>query len=658
MPKIALSSTPLESWQLILAGMADEPSAALFAERLRNSDDGTEELTIDQPCWDAMGQWTASECREVMEASKQNTSVRTLGLVLTPMSEEAVDVFSFIVGQLGHIENARIYDYLEELDEGEEPPPPDIVDRLLTAITKSRSDVRSLHLYQCNSPRAFLEFTERFPRLHTLEITGPCPRFEERNGCASVNDFAVSVSAAMGRLPSLRAVCFDWRVVHPCIPVLFSGLHTSPSVKELDVSIPAGADEVILNASHYCCVTNTLEAIVCRGQGLSDDGFLDMSSFFNIGPLPSFAPTIKEIQFFLCHFDDDDDQPDALIERAAKALRNVESLRLGMCHFPAAVKVLGRMPLLKRVSWLSRPGMDKRYEAIGEGEAEYQSEPYLIEDNNDLLEFSNVLERRGSSIEEVELDLVSRGNQESYPAIAQLLQACRGSLVLNCGDLPWRSYRHILTGTGRIRPDLKQLRLRFCSCGIDDSGYAEILQAFGSNKTLALFEIGFDPNDDIEDLELSISAFHGIIETNNTLQTLSVRGPSAAEVAVVLERILPVLATANRSLRALELHDTGPPSFWPRFAGPVLDMLKENYVLSKLEGLKIPKADPAAALLKQNSYGRRFLQPNDSSPIGIWATVLARISKDGERGLMYTFLRAKPGLVRPTFRKRGRGVDQ
>jgi hypothetical protein len=649
--------------------MADEPTAALFAERLRSNDVANEVLSLDRPDWDAMGQWTASACREVVDAAKHNTSIRTLGLTLCPMmSEEAVDLFSYIVGHLDHVENVRVCDFLEEAGEGEEAPPPDIVDRLLTAITRSRSDVRSLHIFQCNSPRAFLKFAERFPRLHTLEITGPCPEFEERSGCASVNDFAVSVSAAIGRLSSLRTVRFDWRVVHTCIPVLFSGLHTSSSVKALDVSIPANADEVVLSASHYCCVTKTLEAFVCRGQNMSEDEFLDMSSFFNIGPLPSFAPTIKEVQFFLCRFDDHAEDADELIDRAAKALKNVESLRLGMCHFSAALKVLGRLPCLKRVSCLSRPGLDKPYEAIGEGEAAYEPVPYLLEDNDDLVEFCDILEQQGSSIEEVELDLVGRDPQESYPAIVRLLQACRGSLVLNCGDLPWRSYLHILSGAERIRPDLKQLRLRFCSCAIDDASYAEMIHAFGSNKTLALFEIGFDPNVGFEDLELAISAFREIVETNNTLQTLSLRGPTSDDVAIVLEQILPVLCATNRSLRVLELHDMESPNCWPRFAGPVLDMLKENYVLSKLEGFKIPEADPAAALLKQNRYGRRFLQPNDPSPIGIWTAVLARISKDGERGLMYTFLRAKPGLVvrspdlpprgRRTARKRGRSVGQ
>jgi hypothetical protein len=377
-----------------------------------------------------------------------------------------------------------------------------------------------------------------------------------------------------------------------------------------------------------------------------------MPSFFNIEALQSFSPTLKEVQFFMCSFDNS--EADALVDRAAEALKNVEFLRLGLCRFPTAAKLLGRLPLLKRVSLLSRPGVDKPYETMDES-AEYESVSYLLVGNRDLEDLCQVIERQGTSIEEIELDVVGHDGHESYPAIARLLQACKGCLVLNLGDLPWRSYLHILRGAERIRPDLKQLRLRFHSCDIDDNCYAEMMHAFGSNKTLAHLEIGLDPID-LENTELAISAFCGIIETNDTLQTLSLRDPFGA--AGVLDRVLPVLATTNRSLRALVLHDAESPSFWARFAGRVLDMLKENCVLSKLEGLAIPEDDPAAALLKQNEYGRLFLQPNDPSPIGIWSTVLTRISKDGERGLMYKFLRAKPGLVRSRARKRVRGKDQ
>lgn len=638
--------------------MEDEPtsSAAFVAECLRNSDVEPVDMRFDRSLWAEMGQWTASECRDVVEAAKCNTSIRTLALELCPLSEQAIDVFSFLAGNLDHVENVRVCDYLQ-VGEGEGSNPPAVIDRLLKAITKSRSDIKTLRLFQCNSPRGFLEFAERFPRIETLEIAGPCVEFDERTGSTSVDAFAISIAAALGRLPVLRTVRFDWRVAHPCIRALFSALHTSSSVKEVDVWIPDSAD-IVLNASHYCAITKTARSFICRGQTVTTrDGFVDLSTFFNIDPLPSFSPTIKEVQFFMCSFDDDE-ETDALVERAAKALKNVESLRLSMCHFPSAMKLLGRLPLLKMVSCLSRSDVVKPYQAMDEGE--YSVEPYVLVENKDLEDFCHVIEQQGSLIEDVELDLVSFLRDESYPAIERLLQASRGSLVLNCGGLPWRSYLHVLNSAERIRPDLIQLRLRFWGCDIEDNGYADLIHAFRSNKTLAGFEIGLGTHG-LASIELTISAFRGLIETNHTLQTLSIRGLTPDQAGALLDRILPVLTTTNRTLRYLMVHGArfrDLADSWTRFAGPILDMLKENYVLSSMEGLKVPKGDPVAVLLKQNSYGRRFLQPNDSSPIGIWATVLARISKDGERELMYKFLRAKPGVVRPHVRKRGRAKDQ
>jgi hypothetical protein len=347
MPKIALLHTLLKD----PFTMADEEhTAAFFAERLRNNDPNNAKFYFERSLWEAMGQWTAGECRDVVDAAKGNTSIRTLELELCPLSEQAVDVFSFIAGNLDHVVNVMVCDYLE-VGEGEGSNPPSVIDRLLTGITKSRSDVRFLKLFQCNSPRAFFEFAERFPRLEALDIAGPCPEFDERTGSSSVDAFALSIAAAIGRLTMLRTVRFDWRVAHPCIPALFSALHTSSSVREVDVCIPDSAD-VVLNASHYCAVTKTTQSFVCRGQVVSRDGFVDLSSFFDIDPLPSFSPTIKEVQLFMFRFDDGD--PDALIERAAKALKHVEFLRLSMCDFPAAMKLLARLPLLKTVSCLCR----------------------------------------------------------------------------------------------------------------------------------------------------------------------------------------------------------------------------------------------------------------------------------------------------------------
>ena len=68
--------------------MAYELTAANFAECFRNNDVDNDELILHRPAaWVAIGQWTASECREVVEATKSNTPLRTLELqLLCPLS--------------------------------------------------------------------------------------------------------------------------------------------------------------------------------------------------------------------------------------------------------------------------------------------------------------------------------------------------------------------------------------------------------------------------------------------------------------------------------------------------------------------------------------------------------------------------------------------
>jgi hypothetical protein len=95
--------------------------------------------------------------------------------------------------------------------------------------------------------------------------------------------------------------------------------------------------------------------------------------------------------------------------------------------------------------------------------------------------------------------------------------------------------------------------------------------------------------------------------------------------------------------RGAEEGQTADP--WPAaIRAPMLDMLKENRVSSRLDGWKPPKGDRAGLLLKHNWYGRRFLQSHEPMPAGLRAVVLSRVSRDGEIGVMYMFLRSKVDL--------------
>lgn len=650
-----------------------EATASGLAECFRNNESQNSTLRIGWDEWDSMDDWTASDCRAVLEAAKHNTSIETLDVkFIRWMSEKAVEVFSVVVAQLDRLKHVRVLEcpYAAAIHVTA-PSDPGVADKLLQAITKCRSDVRSFESRACYGPRAFLRFTERFPNLESIALDCRlCQRCPGRGcrACSGFHEFAVTFAAAVGRLASLRSVCFKQTRAHPCLPQLLSSLRTSATVQEVAVDIPpAGAnDAVVRNACLLCVCTKTVKIVKCRGEE-SSRAFAGMSSFFDIGPLPSFSPTITEMQFSRCAFDSE--EPVSLVNRAARAMQNVEFLRFGRCHFPFAMKMLEKMPRLKKFSCVSRSGVIDvlPYEPM-DLLGEYDSVPYVLQRNADIADICRAVERQNSLLDDIELDVISLGNHgESFPSIARLMGACRGTLVLNFGELPWRSATHIVNGAARIRRELKELRLRFANCDFDETSVADIFRTCGSNSSLAVLEIGFDAYLELDTSELSLAAIRDLVASNDTLQTLSIRGLTTDGASDVLEQVLPVLATTNRSLRTLELSGRNDlDDCWPGARGPMLDMLRENRVFSTLEGVRIPIGDPAQHLLSQNLYGRRLLQANDPSPMGIWAPVLAKVSEDKAHEVMYTFLRAKPGLVRSRdllpprgrtrARKRGRGV--
>jgi hypothetical protein len=643
-----------------------EPTASGFAERFRNNAHENNELSIGRDEWESLDGWTASDCRAVLEAARQNTSIRRLEVDVFRMSEKAIDVFSAMVGQLCRVEHVQVGKTRQQHapGTGTAPTGPKILEKVLAAIATCPSDVRTFESRTCCSPRALLMVTERYPTLETIDLDGPCRRSGRGcRACSASHDFAMAFAASVGRLPSLRRVRFNWSVPHPSLPPLLASLHASATLRELALDIPvAGAadDSVVRGATLFCASTQTARALVCCRRS-SSGGYGGMSSFFDIGPLASFSPTLTEMQFFRCAFLDD--KPKSMLNRAAKAMRHVEFLRLGRCYFPGATKILEKMPRLRKFSCLSRAHVLQPYEPIDEGE--YDSEPHVLQGNGDLEDVCRAVERQGSLLEDVELDVVSGGG-ESFPAIARLMGACRGVLVLNFGELPWTGAAHIVHGAARLRRDLRELRLRFAHCDFDDACFSDIFHTFGSNTSLTVLELGFDGYADLDTCALSLAAIRGLVESNDTLQTLSIRGLGRDASEGIFEHVLPVLGATNRSLRTLELHGGGNhlAESWSRACGPVLDMLNENRVLSKLEGIPIPVRDPAAHLLRQNRYGRRLLQAHDPSPMGIWAAVLARVSEGNHHEVMYAFLRAKPGLVRSSralpalgrsTRKRARG---
>lgn len=244
------------------------------------------------------------------------------------------------------------------------------------------------------------------------------------------------------------------------------------------------------------------------------------------------------------------------------------------------------------------------------------------------------------------------GNRDrSFPAIERLLRGSKGALAVNLGNFHWYSREHVVRGLKCLRDDLKTLRIRSFRCGFADGDYAAGLHEVRLNRSLALFELGFDTYANLGTLELSIAAIRDLRTSNDTLQALSLRGLGSVAAGALLEQVMPVLSATNRSLRILELHEVDLTESWPTIGGSMLAMLKLNGVLSRLDGCKIPADDPDALqvkfLLKQNWYGRRFLLEPAQAPVKLWPTVLGRISDASEHAVMYAFLRSNPGVVRP-----------
>jgi hypothetical protein len=195
------------------------------------------------------------------------------------------------------------------------------------------------------------------------------------------------------------------------------------------------------------------------------------------------------------------------------------------------------------------------------------------------------------------------------------------------------------------------------------------------NSTLIELKVWFDEaveTDEVGPLELP-AAIRLLLTRNRTLQELSLFRLAVDTAALVLENVFAALSTENRSLSHLRLDLKETSESLRALLPATYDMLQHNPVLSTLVGFPFPKDDPVSIqvqfMLKQNRYGRRLLleRPeqdeddggDDHVSTGVWPKVLAKISEDGEHGVMFQFLRAKPGIVRPfggiVARSRGRG---
>jgi hypothetical protein len=626
-------------------------TAGEMAEHLRRNDSTDEWLALRPQLYRNMHAWTTDETRQVLDAAERNTSVRTLLVDVAGLGDRAAVLVSLILRQLKNLRTMQVSDTSATAATS-------VVDNVLRDIMMGSSKVKELELLVCSGPAAFLEFCECYQ--DSLE----CLYIAEASTANPT--FASAVACAWGQLDSLRRVSLGVDSLHKSTPCLLSTLHTSSTVKTLDVVFNEHSHDVLGDAALFCRCTTTVERVRIAYDRSQGNAVVNMYALLDIGYFRPFSATIKEVQFFRCDFIDGDG---ALLNRAADALRNVEFLRFGNCHFPAIFSLLERLPRLKKFSCLARRAYYlQAIDSIDDADNDYNNFEALglLKNNEDLRRLCQVIKQRESALDDIELDLVGYGadgqdngsHYVAYPAIDELLRCCKGRLTLNWALLPWESHLHILGGMEHLGEDLKELRIRFHGCQLGDEEFAKVLRALRSNGTLRCFEIGFGAR---ATLASSIAAIYDLVESNNTLQVLSLRG-LGLDAAAVLSGIMPALAATNRSLRTLKLREADMTDRWTDVLRQMKDMLKVNRVLSAIEECDLPEDNPEASavrdLLRLNEYGRRFWTAEDLSTKKIWATVLGRISKHNRQQMMYTFLRAKPGgEARRVCGKRNRSYE-
>jgi hypothetical protein len=636
--------------------LPDEPTADQLAVFLRSNDATSSELNFVSSWYDGMEAWSDQELRDVSEAALTNDSIRDLLIDAATLSIRSAGAIARIISNFRLVRQIRVYD--SQWENPDVPmADPHVVDAVLYGIMASQSNVEGLRMYGCCSPRLFREFIERFPSLENLGIEGTCSRVAA--SLEEFDDVAVAIAACIGKLPTLRRLGLCGHVGSAAFGRLLSSVNKTSPVMSIRLNLFNHSRGLLKDAFLFCTseFTKTVNQVSVFLENPQAGQFLDILPLFPIDAPEPFSPSIQVVHFFYCEASNVDD---LWLNRAATAMSNVECLSFGKCHFPRAFDLLERLTRLTEFRCFSRAVAVQSTDTLEE-EEEVDDAPYMLGTNEALERFCQVAERKDSMLHQVALDVVSVDEAIHFPAISTLLRISKGQLIVNFGKLPHLSSFHVAKGTTCLSHHLRELRIRFCQCEFGDSDFAAFIRAFGSNKSLEVFEFGFDTHANLNVPTASISAIRRVIKRNDTLRELAVRGLGSGALTALLERVVPALATQNRSLRALDLYGSDLSDVWTRHSEPLLGMLNSNGVLARLGGdFPLPEDDPAALqvqrLLKHNGYGRHLVLLRDPpAPRGLWPTVFARIAKDKKHDVMFAFLRATVDLLLPNSAPPGRG---
>jgi hypothetical protein len=622
----------------------DEPTAAELANFLRSNDGSVEELSFRPRWYEGMESWSKDEIRTVSDAAQHNTSIRELTIDVEELGSVAANVIYQIIRRFDHIRTINICDSLWSDPQVHMMTPPHVVDTLLCGIMASPSKVEKLSLYGCCSAHTVRDFNERLPNLERLDI-GVKHGEVSGDGNTAFDAFTVALALEVGRLSSLRTLCLNSDVGSDSFAAILSAAQKSTTLDSIGVAISdhsnSGACRILRSTYLFCAsnVTQTVKKVFVHANP-NQHGFLDISSLFPVGGgHASFSPSIVNVQFFRCTAKNADR---LWLDRAAAALTHVETLCLMQCQFsPLMLEILAKLTQLRTFYCISRMDALSWTQTLDDG---FDDTPYVFGTNEALTTFCQVLERPDSLLDNVELELVSSDGTMQYPAIESLLRHSKGKLAVNFGKLPPVSGFHVVKGASCLSTRLKELRIRFCQCEFGDDDFASFLRAFETNASLKILEFGFAASANLGTPEASIAAVRDLVEHNASLEDLVLRGLGSEAVCALLERVLPVVTTTNRSIRTLDFVGTDITDIWPRIRDPLLATLQMNGVLGQFgrKDVHVPEDDHQVLyMLDQNWYGRRFLLPRDAPvPRGLWATIFARIVKD-DHDVMYAFLRSK-----------------
>jgi hypothetical protein len=638
-----------------IMALPNNPTPADWVAFLQRNDEAYGEIFLRE------GHCAGMKNLIVMNAAEKNTSLRTVEVDVSTLNEENADVISCMLRRLRYVNSLRFT--------GREADYETVVDKLLDGISKGASTVKDLHFMASGGPATFLDVAMRFQSSINFLSFG----FPSTPICLS-DDFATAVVVAIerGYLPSLQHFHLHCREPLPSTSRLVSSLRCRKvKLWACYFAVSVRNQGILRDVSALCLLTETVACVtIYRVRGL--DGEIDAGAFLCLGATPElgFSQSVTNVVLEgICLQPPPGISSSCWTGKAGKALRNVQRLGLRSCRIPEISVLLRELRSLQALTILDRKDyqhLEKNRESEDIFNYVLLNSPTLLKTNNDLDGLALALASPESSVENLEVDLVST-NQSAFPAVRSLLRSSKGALWVSFGKLPWVGAEHVRAGLADLRSSLKRLGLRFFDCEFGDEDFESILRQFIPNRSLSELELGIKGNASLGELPLSAGAIGSILSSNRTLQRLSVRGHGlVAFQKRVLENVIAALSTDNRTLTCLNVRPMALDDDLRALLPQIREMLVLNDVFHTLHGFPFPEDDPLSIevqhLLKLNRYGRRFLVrpalwPQCHNP-ALWTSILAKVARSGggNRAVTFHFLRNKPspvGAAEPAAPRRG-----